>query len=70
MAARKRGGARSKMGRPPGTGGPPEEIRRNRVVVMVRDAELAALHRLADARGLPLGTVAYELFSKALRRAK
>jgi len=37
---------------------------------MVRDAELAALHRLADARGLPLGTVAYELLSKGLRRAK
>lgn len=58
------------MGRPPGTGGPPEQVRRNRVVVMVRDGELAALHRLADARGLPLGTIAYELLSKSLRRAK
>jgi len=55
------------MGRPPA---PPEELRRNRVVVMVRDDELAALHRIADARGLPLGTVAYEVLAKALRRAK
>lgn len=58
------------MGRPPGTGGPPEEVRRNRVVVMLRDAELAKLHRLAEARGQPLGTVAYELLSPALRRAR
>lgn len=69
MSARKSGGAR-RMGRPPGTGGPPEKVRRNRVVVMVRDAELAALQRLSEERGLPLGTVAYELLSKALRRAK
>lgn len=55
------------MGRPPA---PPESVRRNRVVVMVRDDELAALHRLADARGMPLGSVAYELLEKALRRAK
>jgi len=55
------------MGRPPA---PPEQVRRNRVVVMLTDAELASLHRLADARGKPQGTVAHELLSRALRRAK
>ena len=55
------------MGRPPA---PSEQVRRNRVVVMLTDAELATLHRLADARAKPLGTVAYELLSKAMRRAK
>lgn len=55
------------MGRPPG---PPEQVRRNRVAVMLTDAELATLHRMADAQAKPLGTVAHELLSKALRRAK
>lgn len=45
-------------------------MRRNRVVVMLTDAELATLHRLAEAREMPLGTVAYEWVAKALRRAK
>jgi hypothetical protein len=58
------------MGRPPGTGGPPENVRRNRVAVLVTDAELLALERLAQAREMPLGTVAYELLARALRRAK
>jgi hypothetical protein len=65
VAQRKRGAA--KMGRPPA---PPEDVRRNRVVVFVRDSELAALHRLADSHAQPLGTVAYELLAKSLRRAK
>lgn len=56
------------MGRPPGTGGPPESVRRNRVVVMLTDAELATLHRLAESRELPLGTVAYQLLVRSLRR--
>ena len=55
------------MGRPPG---PPEQVRRNRVVVMLTDADLATLHRMADAQAKPLGTVAYEIVSKGLRRAK
>jgi len=37
---------------------------------MLTDAELATLHRMADAQAKPLGTVAYELLSRALRRAK
>lgn len=55
----------AKMGRPPG---PPEGVRRNRVVVFVRDPELAALHRLAKSQAQPLGTIAYELLAKSLRR--
>ena len=69
MAAQKRSG-RKRMGRPRGSGGPPEKVRRNRIVVMVRDEQLATLHRLADSRGLPLGTIAFELLDKALRRAR
>jgi len=37
---------------------------------MVTDAELAALHRIADRNGKPLGTAAHELLTRALRRAK
>lgn len=64
------GGPRVGAGRPRGSGRPPEEVRRNRVVVMLRDAEMAKLERLAEARELPLGTMAYELLAPALRRAK
>lgn len=53
------------MGRPPK---PPEEARRNRVVVMVTDAELAKLQAAADDRGIPAGTVAYEALARWLRR--
>lgn len=56
------------MGRPRGSGGPPETIRRNRVVVMLTDGELTKLQRLAEAKGLPLGTVAYEFVGRALAR--
>lgn len=55
------------MGRPPG---PPESVRRNRVATTLTDAELQALTKLADSRGLPLGTMLYELVSKALRKAR
>ena len=65
-----RGGPRHGAGRPRGSGGPPESVRRNRVVVMVTDAELAKLQRLAEARGLPFGTVAYDLLGRALRRSR
>ena len=56
---------RPKMGRP---AGPPEKVRRNRVVVMVTDSELVRLTRLADAAGRPVGTLAYEIFARGLRR--
>lgn len=63
MAARK--GARPRMGRPPKS---PEEARRNRVVVMVTDAELEKLQASAEDQDLPAGTVAYEVLAKWLRR--
>ena len=47
---------------------PRAEVRRNRVVVTLTDADLAALHRWAEERGLPLGTVVYEVVERALRR--
>ena len=69
MAASKRagwGGPRRGAGRKPAYGEP----RRNRVVVFVTDAEWAKLSRLAEKRDLPLGTAAYEMFSRALRRMR
>ena len=68
MTAISKRGRRLKMGRPKGSGGPPENVRRNRVVVMLTDAELAKLHRLADGKGLPVGRVAYEMVARALGR--
>ena len=67
-ASRRKRGERKRMGRPPGTGGPPELVRRNRVVVTLTDAELAVLERMAGDR--PLGTVLYELVARGLKRAK
>ncbi len=55
------------MGRPKGS---VEKLRRNRVVIMLTDSEVEKLQRLATARGLPLGTHAYDLLSSALRRAR
>ena len=69
MAA-KRGARRKSMGRPKGSGGPPEKVRRNRVVITLTDAELAKLHRLADRKNLPLGTAAYEIVARALGRQR
>ena len=58
------------MGRPAGTGKPPEEVRRNRVVVTLTDAELEQLDALADERDIPAGTAAYQLVARALRRRR
>jgi hypothetical protein len=58
------------MGRPKGTGGPIELVRRHRVVVMLNDGELEALAAVAEERDLPLGTAAYQLFARALGRAR
>jgi len=58
------------MGRPKGSGGPPEKIRRNRVVVMLTDAELEKLHRWAEEKDLPFGSVAYEIVGRALARRR
>jgi hypothetical protein len=35
---------------------------------MVTDAELAKLHRMAEERELPFGTVAYQILARALAR--
>jgi len=59
-----------RMGRPKGTGGPIELVRRHRVVVMLADAELEALEALAEKRDLPLGTAAYQLLARSLGRAR
>ena len=62
-----RGGVR------PGSGPKPKPralVRRNRVVVMVTDSEHTKLRRVARAKNLPVGTVAYEIFSAALSRRK
>ena len=58
---------RAKMGRP---ARPAEEVRRNRVVVMLTDAELAKLERIAEAKDFPLGTVAYQIVASSLSRRK
>ncbi len=58
---------RTKLGRPKGSGGPPEKVRRHRVAVMLNDAELKKLHRLARRTGEPVSTVAYRLVAKGLR---
>jgi len=55
------------MGRPPG---PPEQVRRNRVTTTLTDAELRTLERMAVNRGLPAGTMLYELVKRALHRSK
>ncbi len=70
MPARKkgRGGRRPGAGRPKGTGGPPELRRRNRVVVLLTDAELSALSDLARESEVRVGTLAYQLIQRALRK--
>jgi len=62
------GGPRRGAGRKPGTD--PGEVRRNRVTFTLTDGELAQLRALADEREMPVGTLAYEYVTKALRRAK
>ena len=66
MGARKK----HKGGRPKGSGGPPEFVRRNRVVIMLTDGELRTLEHLADSRGLPIATAAYQILARSLRRRR
>ncbi len=64
------GGARPGAGRPRGSGqGPSSTARRNRVPVMLSDAELRQLARLARQRKKPLATVAWELITEGLARS-
>ncbi len=62
-----RGGPRPGSGRPRGPAG---AVRRNRVVIMLTDSELAKLHRVAEAKDLPLGTVAYQIVATSLSHRK
>lgn len=62
-----RGGPRLGAGRPRGGG---TGVRRNRVVIMVTDAELAKLQRLAEEKGLPIGTVTYQIVGTSLSRRR
>ncbi len=65
MAAKRE--RRKKVGRPRKR---LQDARRNRVVIMLTDAELAALSRIAKASDLPLGTIAYEIVGRTLARRK
>ena len=70
LRMRGRGGPRPRSGRPRGSGGPPEAVRRNRVVVMLTDAELEKLEKFAAKKDLPVGTLAYGFVARALKRRK
>ena len=54
-----------RMGRPPK---PIEEVRRNRLVVMLTDSEIAALRAKADKQGVPFSVLARDVLARALRR--
>jgi hypothetical protein len=63
------GGRRAGAGRPLGTGtGPSKDARINRVVAMLSNDELKILERYAKREKLPLGTAAYQIIARALRR--
>ena len=64
----RRGGSKKRMGRPKGSGGPPELVRRNRVTATFTDAELAQLERLAAAQAVGVGTMLYKLAKRSLSR--
>ena len=70
MAAKKSwGGRRPGAGRPRGSGnGPSAKARINRVVVMLDEDDYKVLERHARRTKLPLGTAAFELMHKALKR--
>ena len=68
MAAMKKGswgGPRKGAGRRPG---PAQSVRSNRVTFTVTDAELRVLKELADEKDMPLGTLAYEIIARTIRR--
>ena len=63
------GGRRPGAGRPKGSGkGTSPNLRRNRVAVMLSDAELKSLNALAQKQGIPVATAAYRLMAKPLGR--
>jgi len=63
------GGRRPGAGRPKGSGtGPSPGARINRVVAMLSNDELKVLKRIARRKKLPVGTVAYQMIARALKR--
>jgi len=65
------GGARPGAGRPKGSGtGPSPDARKNRVAIMLTDAELKKLNRVASRKKKPVATLAYELMSKGLKTSR
>jgi hypothetical protein len=65
------GGRRRGAGRPPGTGtGPSKHARINRVVAMLSNDELKTLKAHARREKLPLGTAAYRIIARTLRRLR
>jgi len=61
------GGPRRGAGRSPQL---TEEVRRNRVVVLLTDEQLETLQRLAEEATLPTGTLAYQLLARGLARRR
>ena len=55
------------MGRPPR---PAEQVRSNRVTATFTDVELKQLTKLADKKGVPVGTLLYQLARRSLKRRK
>lgn len=65
------GGRRPGAGRPKGSGtGPSPGARINRVVAMLSNDELKALQRIARRKKIPLGTAAYQIIARALKRSR
>jgi DNA invertase Pin-like site-specific DNA recombinase len=63
------GGRRPGAGRPRGSGkGPSPLSRRNRVAVMLTDAELKTLRGVARKKSIPVSTAAYRFIAKSLAR--
>ena len=62
-----RGGPRVGAGRPRS---PVEQVRRNRLVLMLTDAERKQLKALARERGVPMGTLGHELLARSLSRRR
>ena len=64
------GKRKPRMGRPPGSGLPPSQVRSERLVVMLTPPEADKLSRLAAKQELPLSTYAYQVFARTLSRLR
>ena len=67
VARSKRGEKRRGPGRPPG---PLEQLRRNRLTIMLTDGELEQIRQLAEEEDSHVGTLAHGVLSKWLRRRR